>query len=670
MRRHRRLVNGSGLAAVLLASLLAAACTSSSSSSRQSANESTTVPHDVVLAPGGLATWAEPPQTAPDYIFPINSCCFSTANLGDFQYLMYRPLYWFGDGDQPTLNQDLSLASAPRSASGGKTVVVNLKPGYMWSDGEHVDARDVVFFMDLLQVVKTVDWGGYVPGYFPDNVRSVTATGPYQVTFKLTSSYSSEWFTYNELSQITPLPMAWDVTRRGAAPGSGGCSKVVFSSITTTSSRTAAIVPTSAGARACFAVYNYLAAPRTGQAASPSTYAGNPLWQVVDGPWKLKSLDTANGDAMFVPNAAYSGPHKPKLAAFEELGFQTDSSEYAALTGGSTISVGYVPPLDAPQNTGNPLQAGPNAPALEGRYGLSPLYYFEINYFPLNFQNPQVGKIFRQQYVRAAMQSLIDQPGYVKRFDAGYGIGIYGPVPPVPATYASPGELANPYPYSVATARSLLESHGWTGAGPGATATCIRPGKAANECGAGVKKGARIDFTLLYANGQQAFVEQMGAMKAAWAQAGIVANLVGASFATVTTTGGFNCFASGNCSWQAVDWGGGFVFSPDYLPTGEVTFDGAPGCSSAVQVAVSNAGGYCDATNHANIAATLRSSSMSLLYRYEDYLAKQLPVLYQPLPAGELTETDTHLYGVLPQNVFGDLTPEYWEWQKGFVPTT
>ena len=43
--------------------------------------------------------FAEPPSTPPTYIFPYMSSTFiSDVNLFDFQYLMYRPLYWFGMG--------------------------------------------------------------------------------------------------------------------------------------------------------------------------------------------------------------------------------------------------------------------------------------------------------------------------------------------------------------------------------------------------------------------------------------------------------------------------------------------------------------------------------------------------------------------------------------------
>ncbi len=84
-----------------------AACSSSSSSSPGAAASSGTP------VAGGTATWAELPATTPNYIFPFTSSAyFSVANISQFQFLMYRPLYWFGDGASPTLNQSLSLADS------------------------------------------------------------------------------------------------------------------------------------------------------------------------------------------------------------------------------------------------------------------------------------------------------------------------------------------------------------------------------------------------------------------------------------------------------------------------------------------------------------------------------------------------------------------------------
>ena len=146
---------------------------------------------------------------------------FTTANIQQFQQLMYRPLYWMGKGSTPDLNASLSLAKAPVYGA-GNTVTISLKP-YKWSDGETLDARDVMFWMNMIHAEK-VNWAAYIPGEFPDNVVNVVADSATQLTFTLSKSYNPEWFTYNELSQITPLPEAWDVTTKGAAAGSGQCS--------------------------------------------------------------------------------------------------------------------------------------------------------------------------------------------------------------------------------------------------------------------------------------------------------------------------------------------------------------------------------------------------------------------------------------------------------------
>lgn len=612
-----------------------------------------------------VATWAEPPGEPPNYIFPISSCCLSVANRGDFQQLMYRPMYWLGTGSQPTLNPALSLAGTPTYKTGDKVAVVNLKTIYRWSNGEHVDAKDVVFFMNLLKTVKDADWADYSPGYFPDNVKSVTATGQFQVTFDLTSAVSPTWFTDNELSQITPLPTAWDITKTGAAAGSGGCSSASYSTITTSSSKANPIIPTSPAAKRCFAVYNYLANAKTGQAATPTTYASNPLWAVVDGPWRLKTFNSTNGNVEFVPNPSYSGPNRPHLSEFIEIGYSSDISEYTALKAGDSINVGYIPTEDVPQNTGNPLEAGPNAPALDGRYTLSPLYPFQTNFLSLNMRNPALGKVFSQLYVRQAMQSLINQSIYIKTFDAGYGVPIEGPVPVTPPTFASSQDLAGDYPYKPAKAVSLLTTHGWSSARSGKTATCAKPGTGPRECGKGIAAGTKLAFTLRYAEGNASFAAQLKSLASAFGGAGIHVTLAAESFVKVLRTTGRNCFVTGDCSWQAADSGAGWLFDPGTLPTGENIFDGVSGCSRPAQLAVSNAGGYCNATNHLNIAATTKNSALSVLHSYENFLAKRLPVLWLPLP-GHLSEIVLHLEGVTPQNPFGALTPEDWEWQKGF----
>ncbi len=69
---------------------------------------------------GGTATYALPPNTTPNYIFPfMPGQYFTQVNTGNLQYLMYRPLYWFGTNGLPYLNKQLSLAQPPASCCSG-----------------------------------------------------------------------------------------------------------------------------------------------------------------------------------------------------------------------------------------------------------------------------------------------------------------------------------------------------------------------------------------------------------------------------------------------------------------------------------------------------------------------------------------------------------------------
>ena len=434
---------------------------------------------------GGTATWAEAPGARPDYIFPfMNLAYFTVANIKQFQYLMYRPLYWFGSGGQPSLNASLSLAETPVYSAGDTTVVVKLK-SYKWSDGETVTARDVMFWMNLLHADKA-NWAAYTPSFIPDNVKDVKVDNADQVTFTLSTPVNPQWFTSDQLSQITPLPVAWDISTTGAVAGSGGCSAAAFGH----------------GDAKCNAVYTFLSKLAGNDPAKPTnsalpTYATSPLWGVVDGPWRLASID-ASGNASFVPNADYSGPTKPTLSKFVEVPFATDDDEYAAVSGGH-VNFGYLPLSKVTRPTTNPVTARGYSPRLTG-YSLAPLYTWSVDYFPANFNSSgnggSAGNIWKQLYFRQAFQSLIDQPRDIGVADKGFGVPTYGPVPVSPANpFASRLEKDNPYPYNPSKARALLTSHGWKVVANGTT-TCSHPGVGAGECGKDIPAGARLAFNL------------------------------------------------------------------------------------------------------------------------------------------------------------------------------
>ncbi|HTZ25007.1 MAG TPA: hypothetical protein VMC83_13540, partial [Streptosporangiaceae bacterium] len=143
---HRRRRGLLGLAAaVSTAALVLAACSSSSS---QAPSQGTPVK-------GGVATYGFVSGQSPTYIWPfIPIADESVPNGQNFEYMMYRPLYMFGNnGTSVQVNYALSPASAPVYSDGGKTVTVNLK-GWKWSDGETVDAQDVAFWLNMMKAEK------------------------------------------------------------------------------------------------------------------------------------------------------------------------------------------------------------------------------------------------------------------------------------------------------------------------------------------------------------------------------------------------------------------------------------------------------------------------------------------------------------------------------------
>jgi peptide/nickel transport system substrate-binding protein len=607
------------------------------------------------IVAGGTAYFAEPPSAVPNYIFPFMSLAFfSVNNISDLQQLMYRPLYWFGNGSNPTINLSLSLASNPVYAKGNTSVSFTVKP-YKWSNGETVTAQQVVFWMNMLKV-EYLGWAAYAPGGMPDDVKSVVATGKDKVTINLTGPTNPYWFTYNELSQITPFPMAWDVTAAGQKSGSQACATASYTSVTTKTVKGkngTTVTPVSATAKSCAAVYAYLSRESGFDPANPKapnnslkTYATNPLWQVVNGPWHLTSFNSSGYVAM-APNKTYSGPVKPKLDSFVQLPFTSGAAEFNSLVGGK-ITVGYLPSEDITSPAKSPLVPGKNNPRLSN-FVLDPWYSWGINYFPYNFNSTgdggQAGKIFSQLYFRQAFQTLVDQPLYLDKINKNYGVPTYGPVPVLPKnSFSTPFESQNPYPYNTAKAIALLTSHGWK-VDPKGVTTCSDAAKC------GVAAGTPLQFTLQYASGTAAQKQLMEAEQAAWQSAGIKITLTTASFNTVLGNA-VQCTGK-SCTWELESWGGGWVYAPDYYPSGELLFQTGAG---------SNGGSYSDKVDDKLIHDTNFGSST--LAAYENYLAKSLPVVWQPNQAYAVTEIQKNLHGVTPQNPLLNINPENWYFTK------
>jgi peptide/nickel transport system substrate-binding protein len=562
---------------------------------------------------GGTATIALSPSDSQfNFIFPLlNFENDSFANVIYSEYLMWRPLYWFGSPGHVGLNEKESLADPPSvTTSGGKTVAtIQLKP-YRWSDGAPLTSRDVEFWINLLKADKTQFWG-YEPGEFPDNLTSLDILSSSRFRLIFAHPYSAEWL-YNQLALIIPLPAhAWDRESPSGLVGNYDT--------------------THAGA---LAVDTFLLT----QNKDLSSYATNPLWQVVDGPWKLASYAPSTGDATYIRNTRYSGPATGSLHAIRIISYTSDIAEFDALLSSSGVDLGYVPFNDAAEalrakSDGYTVQAWPS---------------WGVNYIYLNYASPQSGALFGQLYIRQAMQHLINQAGYISTFLQGYAYPTYGPVPLLPASeFVSPGETQNPDPYNPAEATSLLRSHGWTLVN--GTDTCTQPGTGANQCGADIHAGTRLAFPFLYTTGSIGDDEEVASLQSSFAQAGIKLTPSGSTFPTVTgeMTPGCN---KPNC-WQMSYIGEAWLFVPGYNePDGSILF-GSDGPS--------NLGSY-SSPKADSLIDQLGSGGIPAFHAYENYLAGQLPGLWMPQADTQISAVSNRLHGVLPQDPLNNIYPEDW----------
>jgi len=603
--------------------LLAAACGPASAGS--SAGAVGTTPVD-----GGTATYAEEPGFPINYIFPFtNSNYISVPNTDEFQYLLYRPLYWFGQGTEPYLNESLSLAYLPQYQ--GRTVTIKLKK-YYWSNGQPVTAQDVMFWINM-QVDDPGEWGAQVQGDFPFNVTDIHPVGTDEVVMTMKRPYSPEWFTYNQLSQITPMPEYWD---RTSASTPSDCSTV---------------------ASACKAVYTYL--DSQSKPGTMTTWGSSPLWGIVDGPWKVVSANNS-GEVTMVINKRYSGRlPADHISRFIELPFASEEAEFNVLQdpGRQPVDVGYLPTVDAPVPPPG-AQTGGN-PATLPNYTVTAVYPWELSYFPYNYKDPTAGPIFSQLYFREAFQSLVDQEGVIEGPLHGYGKATIGPVADYPATQYLSKTLADagdPWELNLPRAEGLLKSHGWSVV-PNGVDKCISPGDGPADCGPGVKPGATLSFSLIYASGVDWMVS---ASKELVSNASLVGIKINATDEPAGTVGdvAFCTPAPGSpCpSWQLAQWGA-WTYSPDYLPTGEELFENS---SDA------DAGEFNSPVDNALIQDTLDAGSPAAfnkaMYTWQEWLAKDLPVVYEP-NAATLVENVDNLY-IGPQSTTLAINPEDWHYLK------
>jgi len=618
MRFARTGTKVAALAAVGVTAL--SACSSSTSSTGAPTAQSGFVGIPAPAAkhvPGGTVTFGMAAGATPTYIFPIVPGADSSVYTIDyFQYLMWRPLYYSPVGHSLNINYPISLASAPVWSNGDKTVTINMDTNYKWSNGQPVDANDVIFNIDLLKAavkLSPANSGNYTPGFFPDNVASATATSKFQVTLNLTKPYNPGYFFLDQLTLIVPLPStSWNIDAVGGKP-------VDYTNLKNAEK-----------------VYTFLSA----QALKLPTYATNPLWQVIDGPFKLTAFNASTDANTMVPNPAYTGPNKPSIKVFQEEAFTSDAAEYTALLDGG-LTVGLVPSTDYPQ-IGSLKAKG---------YNVFGYPNFGWDYMPFNFSNTtnHWNKVIAQLYVRQALAHLVDSAGYIKGIYHGYAAPAYGPVPSIPASPFTPANAVTPpYPFSISAATSLLSAHGWKIVN--GTQTCETAGTGAADCGAGIPKGTPLSFNLVYNNGSPAITSEDTAFASDAKQAGIPVSLTGKSFNFILANY-YNLAAPHNINkWWMEDFGG---FTQSLYPTTNSVFN---------TTGSYNIGSYSSTEANNLINASVFGGNPNAVKTEASFLTTDLPALFQP-DADHVYAWKTSLSGTqasfwyLPQF---SLDPELW----------
>jgi peptide/nickel transport system substrate-binding protein len=535
----------------------------------------------------GTITWALSPGSAPTWILPVTpGANLSTTDTSSFQYEMWRPLYWYGNGVSPVMVPSMSLAYPPVYSNGDKTVTVRMKANYRWSDGQPLTSKDALFYIDMVRAAVAEsgsNWGYYTPHIgIPDQVVSASTPNATTLVLNLNKPVNPQWFTADELYYVQPMPAhAW-------AKDSPNGPILNFTN------------PANAKK-----IYDYLARA----SGSTSTYATNPLWQVVDGPYRLTAFNNTTGGFTMAPNPKYGGPHSAIVPTLQAIPYTSDTAEFNAVLSHS-IDIGYMPLTDVPQL---------NAVKAAGYHVFGyPGWGFAYANYNFADKTGDFNNIINQLYIRQALAHLEDEEGYIKAFFHGAGGLAYGPVPSVPSSPYTPADaLKNPYPYSINTAASLLKSHGWTVV-PGGTSTCAKPGTGTGECGAGIPAGTKLAFNVLYATDPVIFGEQVTAWASDAKKVGIDITLQIATFNHVITVANDPGSPKTINQWAVSVYGG---YTDPYYPTTEGIF--STGGSF-------NGGFYNNAEANKLISASVTSGNPAAVKSEAQYLTEEQPSLFQP----------------------------------------
>jgi peptide/nickel transport system substrate-binding protein len=632
MFRRVARVGGAGLGALALILGVAGTSTSSASTSGSISGLYGSLPTAGTPTTGGTITFGFLTGLTPLTVFPITTDAQdSVFTTFEFQYNFWVPLYNGPDGQSQEIDYAVSVGKKPTFSDGNKTVTIPLNTNYKWSNGQPVDANDLVFDIDLMEAAvkeTPANLSSFAPGLFPSNIKSISASSKYTVVIHLAKALNPAFFLNDELESetgVTPLPStAWNIA-------SAGGPHLDYTK------------PANAKK-----IYDYL--EKLG--SSISSFGTSPLWKIADGPFILKTFNPSNSSWTSTRNPDFGGSPKPAYSALDGVTYTSQTAMINALkTGALDISTNFDPATIIPQ-----------VPSLKAA-GYSVYGYPDLSLTDaiFNFKDAtdHFNSIIAQPYVRAALAHLEDEPAYVTGVFKGAAGAAYGPVPSVPPTPFTPQDsITPPYPYSPSAAVALLKSHGWDVV-PGGQTTCAKPGAGAGECGAGIPKGTPFKFSWAYLNpASQAFESVISEAFASEAKAAAGINISLSAKAFNFLIGNYNDANPAGAKYTN-DWGVEFFggFTDDYWPTTNALFNTG---------GTYNQGDFDNATMNQLIHNSVYGTSASAVTQEASYVAQTLPALFIPNPdlvyavSNKIGGTAASWFALTQYQAF----PEYWYVKK------
>ncbi|WP_432970772.1 ABC transporter substrate-binding protein [Dactylosporangium sp. CA-233914] len=530
---------------------------------------------------------------------PILSAAACTGhNLRTVQSMLYRPV--LAISPKLDVNWADSIASAVTPSDQGTKYSVTLKP-FKWSDGTQITSADVAAFYYVLKYGAKSNSCLFGLGGLPDQTSEfkITDETHFEINYTPRSAgYNPTWVQLSALTWLTPLPIKQWVT---ACPGTG------FSPTN----------PSETGAAALWQCLN--------EQGANYKWAG---YDTVSGPYKI---DAANWNSSstypFVKNAAYSG-QAPSLDKIILVNQASTTDVFTGLKSG-TLDIGVIPANLVPQvKSLRDFTAEPAAMWADSRIVLN-----------LQAMNAGLREAFNDKQVRIALQRGVDTDTIVNNLSHGVWYPSYGPVPSNPQTYLSPElKSGSPYPFDIEKAKQVLAAAGYT-----------------LVDGVQTKNGTPLAFTLTYTSGDPMIESVVQLLQSDWAKIGVKVTLT-AMPAAALGNAQFDPAQAKKLEASTV-FPGGWVYQPNYYPTGETLWN----CNGT---STSFFGFVCDEKLDRLISKTTENpssgtSAQDALNQYQNYVADNAYNIFVPAGWGDLVVSNS-VGGVRDRYASHMWYPEYW----------